>query len=239
MSANQDEIARCDCCIDDETLVRLIQQDDPIIVECGAHDGRDTQRFLRLWPKCRVICFEPDPRPIERHAPPGFLDRVGKDPRVTLVRAAVAEGSGVATLYRSSGQAPGWPVFDWDHSNSLRRPTWHLRHSPWCRFLPELQIKVPTVSVDEWLQSKPEIGDVDLLWVDIQGGQRAFLAGGRDLLKRAHWLYIECHAMPLYDGEPTQDELCDALDNWEPRGCYEDHNLLFENVKWPSDSPSR
>lgn len=218
--------------IADSELLALIGRNDPFIVECGCHDGRDTKRFLDLFPQCKVLCFEPDPRPIERHDPPGFYDRIGElNPRVSLVMAAVGAEQTVATLYRSTGQPPNHTVKDWDHSNSLRPPTGHLEWSKWCEFPESKQLPVVTVTLDsQWMSTVPRI---DLLWADIQGGQVAMLAGAKLTLPSVRYLYIECHKSPMYDGEPTQQEMIEmmAASGFEPLGLYEGYNFLFRNTK--------
>ena len=226
------EIPRCPTDISDETLQKVVGRDGLVIVECGAHDGRDTERFLRLWPACRVFSFEPDPRPIERHEPPGFLDRIGSDPRVTLVRAAVGSDCGPSLLHRSTGSPPGQPaVTDWDHSSSLRPPSGHLGHSPWCEFPKRLELFVPTVTLDSWMGTRPEIKTIDLLWVDVQGGQRGLIDGAHQTLTMTRYAYMECHRQPLYDGEPEQEEFLGMMDRlgFEPLAMYEGYNFLFRN----------
>jgi len=211
--------------ITDAELKELVKTPSPHIVECGCHDGRDTERFLRLFPDCHVTCFEPDPRPLYRANPPGFIFRVTDGRRVTLVNAAVSDVCGVATLHRSSGKTKDWGD-DYDHSSSLQRPTGHLEVHPWCTFPEEKRTKVLTVSLDSWLHVS-EV--VDLLWVDIQGGQRAFIRGAKRTLSQVPHLYIECHQNPLYEDEPTQEELVRLLEplGLSPMAMYEGYNLLF------------
>ena len=116
--------------ITDEQLKEHITNPTPFIVECGCHDGRDTERFLNLYPECRVVCFEPDDRPLTRHDPPGFYDRIGDDRRVSLYQYAIGATDQRCTLYRSSGSPPNQTITDWDHSSSLQKPTKHLEWSP-------------------------------------------------------------------------------------------------------------
>jgi FkbM family methyltransferase len=218
--------------ITDGQLEEIINSLSPTIIECGAHDGRDTKRFLNIFPMCHVYCFEPDPRPVERRNPPGFIDRIGNDPRVTFIPAAVGDTDSITTLYRSSGSPPNKCVEDWDHSSSIRRPTGHLVNSPWCLFPEDKQVQVPVVRLDTWATNWLDSSPIDLLWVDVQGGQRAMIAGGLAVLASTKWLYIECHRVPQYDTEPTHDELIALLSplGLRPQGLYEGYNFLFKNT---------
>ena len=205
----------------------------PFIVECGCHDGRDSEKFLQWMPGCRLVCFEPDPRPLERHEPPGFIRRIGADRRVMLIRAAVSDSSGEAVLYRSSGKPPGerWEgITDWDHSSSIQRPTGHYKMSPWCTFPENHRLKVRTVTLDEVprIQCEPII---DLVWADTQGAEGAVIAGARQTLKRTRWLYTEFYDTPMYEGQPNLETITGMLPGWQLVAIYGGYNALFYNTK--------
>jgi len=215
--------------ITDEQLKEHITCPAPFIVECGCHDGRDTVRFLDLFPDCRVVCFEPDPRPLTRHNPPGFHDRVGYDQRVTLYELAVGCAEQYRVLYRSSGTPPNKSVTDWDHSSSLQKPTKHLTSSPWCTFPAEKVMAVPSVPLDSILVEQFSSRPIDLLWVDVQGGQVDLIRGAERSLRTTQLIYMECHKTPMYEGEPTQEELLELLPGFEPLGLFEGYNFLLRN----------
>jgi len=219
--------------ITNEELLSYVGGNAQLVVECGCQDGRDTVRFLELFPQAQIVCFEPDPRPLERINPPGFLARIGDHPKVRLERSAVSDKEGTATLYRSAGNPPHAPLpkgVDWDASSSLAKPSEHIKRHPWCRFPPDKRIEVKTSTLDLWYYL---LGNMvcDLLWVDVQGGQRALILGGAQFLARTRWIYIECHCVPMYAGEPTQDELVKMFAplQFTPVALYENYNFLFRN----------
>ena len=47
-----------------QLIKELINKEDPLIVEVGAHYGEDTLRFLETFPNANIHCFEPDDRNI-------------------------------------------------------------------------------------------------------------------------------------------------------------------------------
>ena len=65
-------------------IKKLLQKEDPIVLEIGSHIGLDTLRFLEEFQGITIYCFEPDPRCI------AFFREVVKDPRSMLIEAAVA-----------------------------------------------------------------------------------------------------------------------------------------------------
>lgn len=213
-----------------DEMVARIGRANPVIVECGCHDGRDTAKFLEAFPQCRIVCFEPDERPIERHAPVGFLDRIGEDARVKLIRAAVSDEDGVSMMYRSSGRNPNgkWDYDEWDHSGSICRPTGHLAYSDWCQFPESLQIPVPTVTLDSCLTVE-QFPVIDLIWADVQGAEEKLIRGATDTLSRARWFYTEFYDSPMYEGQPNLSAIHDLLPGWTLDVIYAGSNALFRN----------
>lgn len=174
----------------------------PIIIECGCHDGRDTEQFLEAFPESYLMCFEPDPRPLYRHDPPGFFDRIGIDPRVTLYEAAVGDHNGTVLLNRSSGTPPGnkWNTNDWDHSSSVCRPTKHLERHPWCTFPARLRMPVTMVTLNLFATRLPHL---DFIWADVQGAEEKLITGClQKTLSRTRWFYTEFDDSAQYEGQP-------------------------------------
>src|SRR5579862_7230853 len=110
-----------------EEIARRIGRPDPTILEIGCNDGSDTLKFLRVMPRARIYCFEPDPRAIRR-----FNKQVGlQRDNVTLFEIALSDRTGTIEFHQSSGgDTPG----GWDLSGSIRRPKNHLVEHPWVEF---------------------------------------------------------------------------------------------------------
>ena len=200
--------------------IRDLVGEAPAFLEVGSHEGSDTVKFLAAMPGIRIYCFEPDPRPIAR-----FKQTIGDDPRVTLYEQVVADINGLKQFYASTGKAGH--MDDWDYSGSLQRPTGHLAHSPEIRF--KEPVPVVCVRLDTWHRLNLHERAIDFAWIDIQGSQRAFIAGAQKTLPFIRYLYIEAHHEPMYDGEPTQEELIALLPGFEPLAVYELDNILFQH----------
>ena len=48
-----------------DTLHFKTDKDDPLIIDCGANIGMSITYFKRLYPKSKIIGFEPDPKIFE------------------------------------------------------------------------------------------------------------------------------------------------------------------------------
>jgi len=203
--------------------IRDLVGEAPVMLEIGSHEGSDTAKFLAAMPGIRLYCFEPDLRPLRR-----AMQLIDGDLRVEFYGRAVADVDGNKPFYASTGKAGSRD--DWDYSGSLQKPTGHLTRSPEIKF--KEPVLVPCVRLDTWRRQKRRrlgLDTIDFIWADIQGGQRDFIAGGRLTLAVTRYLYIECHPTPLYDGEPTRDELIALLPGFEPLGVYGNENILFKN----------
>jgi len=204
--------------------IRQLVGESPLMLEIGCHEGIDTAKFLAAMPGIRLYCFEPDMRPIAR-----FKQRIGDDPRVTLYELAIADKDGCHRFFPSGGKAGH--MEDWDYSGSLNVPTGHCERSPEIVF--KDPILVPINRLDSWLwvtgiENRP----IDFAWVDTQGSQRKVIAGGQEAMKRLRFLYIECHhPTPLYEDEPSREELFALLPGFRPLGIYGNDNILFANRK--------
>jgi 2-O-methyltransferase len=193
--------------ISKDRIARLVAKADPVILEIGCNDGKDTVEFLELFANSRVFCFEPEPRAIER-----FKRTVGDRPGVTLVEMALSDRTGTTTFHRSSGhrneeQRQGGPE-TWDLSGSIRKPKAHLHMHPWIKF--EETIPVMTSTLDDWVE-RQGLELVDFIWMDVQGAERDVIRGARRTLARTRYLYTEYGALEFYEGQADLIELVRQL----------------------------
>ena len=73
----------------------LLNKNNPIIIEIGAHYGEDTLRFLEIFPNAKIHCFEPDDRNIN------IFNQMVNDDRVVLYQSALSNQNGKARFYKS------------------------------------------------------------------------------------------------------------------------------------------
>src|SRR6185436_10385318 len=89
---------------------------EPLIVDCGSNIGLSVLYFKRLYPKCRVIAFEPDKATFE------MLEqnvRSNNLAGVTLVKKALYDSAGSVPFYVSPEQ-PGLLVQSTRKENLVR-----------------------------------------------------------------------------------------------------------------------
>ncbi len=159
------------------------------VVEAGAHMGYVTLQAARAaGPTGRVIAFEANPRavPLIEHN----LVVNGLQERVTVVPMALADTPGRHAFYLSGG----------GDTSSLQEPGGASE-----------RIEVDVTTLDAWLD--PAVR-VDVVKLDIEGGEVAALLGMRETLGRAGRELVvlaECNPPLLERAGSSADELVDVL----------------------------
>lgn len=198
------------------------------IFEIGSNSGEDCVKFLEVFPKARVVSFEPDPRAAERWR------RVVTSERAELHECVVSNRVGGVEFYQSEGVPPGQEksalLDDWDLSGSIREPTAHKDLHPWVKF--RKPIMVESVTLDSFIDSSGFLSDekseIALMWVDVQGAEADVIAGGKKTLERTRYFYTEYSNEELYDGQLGLSNLCKLLPNFAIRRLWK-NDVLFEN----------
>jgi FkbM family methyltransferase len=181
-----------------------------VFLELGAHQGTDTA-WLAQVPGATVHAFEPDPRNTQ---PPR--------PNVVVHELAVSDRDGVAPFVLSRG---GWGR-EWTYSSSLKLPKNHFRRYP-VTF--GETIEVHTTTLDSFC-AREGVGDVALIWADIQGAEREMIRGAHDVLERTRYLYTEWSDDELYEGQATLREILEMLPDFRVLEMWPDEVLLENRV---------
>ncbi|NJK61057.1 MAG: FkbM family methyltransferase [Oscillatoriales cyanobacterium SM2_1_8] len=164
------------------------------VVHVGAHEGQEFEEYRRLG--CAPIAFiEANPGVYER-----LWARLGGEPNVYLIKGAIAEGWGEATLHLTS----------WDQSSSLLPLAQHEEVYP---DIAEVgQIRVTTRPLDSLFGVElPPMAAFNLLNIDVQGAERKVLQGATALLPHIAALNLEVNYAEMYAGCPLIDDLDEFL----------------------------
>ncbi|CCD87685.1 Nodulation protein noeI (2-O-methyltransferase) [Bradyrhizobium sp. ORS 285] len=186
-------------------ILSLLKKPNPVILDIGCNDGTDTLAFLDLCPQCKLYCFEPDPRAIAR-----FKRKLGKSlDKVELFEVAISDRNGTIDFHPSNADGD---AKNWDLSGSIRRPKNHLIEYDWVRF--EHPFSVKTRRLDDWSR-EVQLGEVDLIWMDVQGAEADVIAGGMRTMRYSRFIYTEYSDRELYEGQPTLQAILGLLPSFE------------------------
>ena len=169
-----------------------------VIVDAGANVGDTVAAYRGRFPDAVIHAFEPFEEVHRRLA-----SRFAGDPKVRPHRTALSDASGTRRFF----------VNDADVTNSL------LRLNPgaaaWAgagAAAPGPGVEVATVSLDDF-GAREDVTQIDLLKLDIQGGEGMALAGARRLLERQsiRLIYTEVLFAPIYAGQASFGDLAAVL----------------------------
>lgn len=137
----------------------------PLVIDAGANEGAFAAAVLHLAPEARVLCLEPNPPTFAR-----LRERFHGERRVSVLQAALAEIDGVLPLHDTSAEGS-------QHA-SLLAATFRAIHPG-----DASATMVPARSLDSLLLERGS-PRVDLLKLDIEGGEKAALDGAAWSLAR-------------------------------------------------------
>jgi FkbM family methyltransferase len=170
----------------------------PVIIEAGAHDGRDTVAMARFAE--HVWAFEPVPALYEQ-----AREAVSIYGNISLSPLALGEFEQMRKMWLSGG-GPGC-----DGSSSLMAPAEHYGSYPQIHFEPE-PIKVPVTTIQAWAQSS-EVDHIDGAWLDMQGSELAALKSAGPILDTLRAVMLEVSLIELYAGCPLWPEVREWLED--------------------------
>ncbi len=162
---------------------------NPVIIDCGAHDGADTVELAKLY-KGQIHAFEPVENIFER-----LKKRTADYSSITCYKVALSDKNGTQNFFVSEGQSDG--------SSSLLEPKDHLRDHPDTFF--EKQIQVDALTLDSWAEIN-NIKNVDLLWLDMQGFELNMLKASTIILPTVKVIHTEVSITETYKGVTTYEE---------------------------------
>ena len=208
-------------------LKNLLGESPRFILDVGANDGGTSSVFQSLFDSVFVHAFEPDPRAIANIENRLKLHKLDGS-RFALHRCAVSNYDGDGEFFPSTGFHPGFPWYStgYDLSGSLNRPL-----SSEYPGIPTIKFSepfiTPVVSLDRWANNH-RLDRIDMIWMDLQGGELNAIRGGSDLVRKCDYIYLECEEERLvYENQPSRVEIEAHLPEHSLIAVFDDGNILF------------
>jgi len=164
------------------------------VVDVGANRGQFSLVCRRMRPQARIVAFEPLPAPAAI-----YRALFESDPGVRLHACALAPQRGEMTMHVSGRE---------DSSSLLPISTLQSENFPGTEAVGLTSVPVGPLSD---FVGADDLGERNLLKIDVQGFELEVLKSAESLLPRFRWIYAECSSVPLYEGQALADEVIQWL----------------------------
>jgi FkbM family methyltransferase len=173
---------------------------DIIIFDVGANRGQTTEKYKRIFPMSTIYGFEPTQEVFAC-----YRNNFAGDLDVKPINLALSDKNRVEEFY----------INKCDYTNSFFpavRLTKRLSHDNDDQLINFKTIKTRTETVDNFC-SKEGIKKIDILKIDIQGGELKVLKGASEMLdkQQIRLIYLEVEFVLLYEGQPLFSEISEYL----------------------------
>ena len=174
-----------------ENIMEFLPE-NPVVLECGAWNGRDTLKMSKLWPKGTIHAIE--------GSPPVYLSLVDK----------VRDLENVKTYPFALGWDDGTVPFDVSTSfdkaqGSILPPSKSMWPWPHVKFNKGDIVDVPMLKLDTWAEEN-EVDHIDFMWLDMQGSDFNMLMASTRILETVKVIKLEISTGEFYEGTVLFDE---------------------------------
>lgn len=177
----------------------LLNDDVSCILDIGANQGDVVLKYKLLFPSARIYAFEPYPDSYNR-----MICKVKEHKEIKTIQKAVGDKKVKSTLYVNNSV----------DTNSLL-PSTVTGLSSDKMVATKGKIDVDVCTIDDFCNEN-SINKIDILKLDIQGGELAALKGCKKALteKRIRLIYLEAYFVKQYVGHPLFHEVAAYLNQY-------------------------
>jgi FkbM family methyltransferase len=174
------------------------------IVDVGANRGQFALIARKIFPRAKIVSFEPLEEPAEI-----FKKIFGSDPDVILHACAIGKAQMTAAIHVTRD----------DDSSSLLPIT--KAQSDLFPAATEKETRQVLVYPLSQLIDPASVSSASLLKIDVQGYELNVLQGCEDILQKFSHVYVECSFIELYKGQALAHQVIAWL---------EDRNFVFTSI---------
>lgn len=182
----------------DFTLKHIPRDNIKTIIEIGARDCVETLKFHAEFPAAKIYTFECNPQTL-----PICVKNVASVPNITLIQKAISEKSGTVSFFAID---PEKTETTWEDGNPGASSLFKASGNYPIEKYAQNEITVDSIRAEDFIIEN-NITSIDLLWMDIQGGELGALKSFGDHLKKVKILHTEVEFMEVYQNQPLFWEL--------------------------------
>ena len=174
------------------------------VFEFGSRYGEDTFTFAKKLTNATIYGFECNPNTLDE-----CKLRVSKHNNIILTEAAVSDSDGTITFYSINKDKTKTDHLDGNQgaSSTLKASGKYLAE----KYVQD-EVKVKSIRLDTFMKNN-NIDIIDILWMDIQGGELSALKGLGDRISDVKIIYSEVEFVEIYENQPLFYDIKNYLDN--------------------------
>jgi len=187
----------------------ILGRNATVIFDIGANRGEVTLKYKSLFSSAAIYAFEPFSGSF------GILQsRIQGLHNIHTFQKAISDSNGTFTFYVNKNI---------DTNSLLKSQKMGLNSDSEVRNISSIQVE--TITIDEFCVTN-NIKEIDILKLDIQGGELAALKGAEKLLalKKIHLIYTEAYFKQQYEQQPLFFEIATFL---------QEHNYYLQDLYNP------
>ncbi|WP_394954509.1 FkbM family methyltransferase [uncultured Helicobacter sp.] len=192
-----------------------------IVFEFGSRYGEDSVGFAKFLQDrgidAHIYSFECNDKTL-----PQCLEAVAPYPNITLTQKAISQTDGFITFYSINAHETKTT-----HSDGNQGASSMFKASgkyPIEQYVQD-EVRVPSTRLDSFMREH-NVSHIDILWMDIQGGELEALKSLGDRLQDVNLIYTEVEFMEIYEGQPLFEDI---------KGFLEERGFMFVGVSDRND----
>jgi|TARA_R100000479_G_scaffold175371_2_gene126252 FkbM family methyltransferase len=182
-------------------LKKLVNKDEPVILDIGASVGQTLKEFKEIWPNSYVHCFEPLVESYNELVKNNFK-------RVKYNNFALGNENSMRKKFYYHKVQPMLSGFEKINKRSkdsiaINNPSMAgISKGEFVKNInDEITVEVKTLD-DCWFS-----GDIDIIKLDAQGGESKIFEGAQETLKRTKVVLTELHFYDLYENKKSFSDI--------------------------------
>lgn len=169
-----------------------------VALDVGSRDGEIALRLRQHYPNARVFAFECNPPAVEL-----CRQSIQGQEGITLVDRAVSDVSGPLDFFAIDPEKTVTPHADGNiGASSLYEAS---ADYPYEKYV-QRKVSVESITLAAWAKENG-LAAIDVIWMDLQGGELRALQGLGDLIQTVRIIYTEVEYKPIYRGQPLAAEV--------------------------------
>ena len=200
------------CAYEVWNLIKFTQNlgiDISVVFEFGSRYGEDTIEFAKALPRARIYGFECNPNTL-----PHCQNATNLYKNITLTPKAISQNSGEISFYPINAKQTTTTHADGNQgaSSTLRASGKYTIEN-----YVQDEVKVEAIRLDDFMTAR-KITHIDILWMDIQGGELSALKSLGTQISRVKVIYSEVEFMEIYENQPLFSDI---------KAYLTEHNFVF------------